>query len=740
MVVERTYNGKKDTVLKRLIFSYMGIFFIFLIFWTSVYGFMQYKIEKQTYSMNEATLNVLKNEIDKRIIAVNTTGVSLVWDNTVHDKLNKLAYATPSESAYLTYKVKKQLETYRKANSYLLDIYIYIKEIDFIISSHTAVSSEKFYEMNKEVLQSSYQEWKEQISRQYNSEYWAYNTENGKEEICLSYSLPFNKSSRSEITNATVVLLLTEGIFSKTVKELCDLSTVSFGIENNNMLLTYTLLNDDLPLYKTLTMDSEVNNFHYNINIPKNIYRKQQNFLFVIFIIILVVYMMIFIWITVYSIKRNYNPLRDLVTDIKKAVSGNDIQGVGEFVYLRNAFEDVMEQQSAYESLINQQMERLKESYLIQLLTGTLKATDVYNKGQAQLLKEFLYPEYSLILIKSDTYTDDILDIDGIGIHSKQEQKLLQGLGVKIGQVYVLLINAEGLTKNVLMENAKIIREKVTDLSGGYNMVVSSIHDINKGIHKVYYEMAYILQCMDTFGKRNSLTFEENFERREFSWYSKEDEVKLMNAVQSLDINKTEKILKTMWKSATGEGGITIDEAKVLLIGQINILYKAINEICPSLYQKGFPIKYHEITLLKDMQEIWSMLMEAVENIILQIEEQTSDLEAKSIVNMVVDYIDQNYMDVNLNVEKLCHEVGRSVSNISKSFRELRGESVLYYLNFRRIQEAKRKIKDSKGEVLMNELYSMIGFGSVNTFIRAFKKYEGITPGSYVEICQSSKF
>ena len=140
------------------------------------------------------------------------------------------------------------------------------------------------------------------------------------------------------------------------------------------------------------------------------------------------------------------------------------------------------------------------------------------------------------------------------------------------------------------------------------------------------------------------------------------------------------------------------------------------------------------------MQEIWSMLMEAVQNIILQIEEQTSGLEAKNIVNMVVDYIDQNYMDVNLNVEKLCHEVGRSVSNISKSFRELRGESVLHYLNFRRVQEEKRKIKDSKGDVLMNELYSMIGFGSVNTFIRAFKKYEGITPGSYVEICQSSKF
>lgn len=739
IVLERTYKGKKDTVLKRLILSYLGIFFIFLIFWTSIYGYMQYNIEDQTYMMNLTSLNVLKNEMDKRIIAVNTTGASIVWDNIVNEKLSKLEYTAPSESAYLTYKVKNRLEAYRKANAYVSDIYIYIKDIDYVISSNTAVSSDKFYDLNKELLQASYKEWKESITKKYNSDYWSYHTAAGKEEICLSYSLPFFKSSRNEKSNVTIVLLLTEGTFSKTVKELCNLNSVSFGIQNSNMTLNYTYLNEDEPIYKTITTDSEVNDFIYSIHIPKNIYMKKQNLFLMLFIFVLMVYMILFIWITVNSIKRNYNPLRDLVTDIKKAVSGNDITDVGEFVYLRNAFEDVMEQQLAYESLINQQMERLKESYLIQLLTGTLKATDIYNKNQVKLLQEFLYSNYALFLIKGDTYCEELLNIDSIGINQKKEQNHLQGFGIKIGQVYVILVNAEELSKEILMENAKIVRDKLTSFVNGYNMVVSSIHDINQGIHKVYYEMAYILQCMDTFGKTNSLTFEENFERREFSWYSKEDEVKLMNAVQSLDIHKTENVLKAMWKSAAGEDGISIDEAKVLLIGQINILYKAIDEICPSLYQKGFPIKYHDITLIKDMDEIWSMLMDSVQKIMIQIEEQTSGLETKNLVDMVVDYIDHNYMDVNLNVEKLCHEVGRSVSNISKTFRELRGESVLYYINFRRIQEAKRKIKDSNGEILMNDLYSVVGFGSVNTFIRAFKKYEGITPGSYVEICQSSK-
>ena len=79
------------------------------------------------------------------------------------------------------------------------------------------------------------------------------------------------------------------------------------------------------------------------------------------------------------------------------------------------------------------------------------------------------------------------------------------------------------------------------------------------------------------------------------------------------------------------------------------------------------------------------------------------------------------------------------MSNVSKAFREFRQESILYYINYRRVQEAKQLMKQNKGDILMNDLYTRVGFGSINTFIRVFKKYEGITPGSYVEIIKLQK-
>lgn len=730
-------KGKKDMVLKRLIFSYMGILAIFIVFFMMIYGGIQYNIEKQMVLLNEITLKSFQNEMDKRIVAVNTTGVSLIWDNLILDKINKSNGETKGEAAYATYQVKKQLESYRKSNNYISDIYIYIKENDFVISSHTAAGSKQFYKSNIDALQSSYTEWIDKISDSYNGDYWSYYTKDGKEEISLSYSLPV-KAYGENGAHATMVLLLSEGIFKNNALEFCSLNGVSLDIKIKNMDLNYFQGKEVRPVFKTISTDSEIKGITYSVHIPKNIYRKQQNILIFFLISCFLVYMFVSVTFIITSIRRNYNPLRDLIDDIKNTVNNKENTNVGEYLYLRNAFHKVMEQQLANEKLITRQMEHLVESYLVQLLTGSLRTSDVY-KNHVDFLKEFLYSRYAIILIKQMKGTDHILNIERIGIQHKKGESLLQGICVKIGQAHVVLVNGQDLTREAWKEKINQVWDHLSQESDGYNMAVSTLHKISKGIHKVYYEMVYILQCMESSGKINAIAFEENFERRYFSWYSKEDEIRLKNAIQSLDIDRTIMVLNDMWESAAGKGGLTMDEAKFLLIGQMNILYKSTKEICPALYWKGIPIKYHVISQLDNREEIKEMLINTVKIIIEQMKGHTYGQEADNIVNSAVLYVDKNYADVNLSVEKLCSTLGRSVSNVSKAFREYRQESILYYINYRRVQEAKQIIKKSKGEILMNDLYARVGFGSINTFIRAFKKYEGITPGSYVEIIKSQK-
>ena len=94
----------------------------------------------------------------------------------------------------------------------------------------------------------------------------------------------------------------------------------------------------------------------------------------------------------------------------------------------------------------------------------------------------------------------------------------------------------------------------------------------------------------------------------------------------------------------------------------------------------------------------------------------------------VKNYIRGNYNDPDLNVNRVADEFGKNPSYLSRSFLRLTGTSILDYIHFYRIQEA--KILIGRGETLAAAA-AAVGYTNVLTMSRAFKKYEGTTPGKF---------
>lgn len=105
------------------------------------------------------------------------------------------------------------------------------------------------------------------------------------------------------------------------------------------------------------------------------------------------------------------------------------------------------------------------------------------------------------------------------------------------------------------------------------------------------------------------------------------------------------------------------------------------------------------------------------------------------IVQQVQDYVRKHYRDPDLNVGKLCEDMGKSVSYVSKLFKERTGQNILYYINMVRIENAKKLLRESGQEIGIGEVGRETGFSNSNSFIRIFKKYEQMTPGKYREMC-----
>ncbi len=95
-------------------------------------------------------------------------------------------------------------------------------------------------------------------------------------------------------------------------------------------------------------------------------------------------------------------------------------------------------------------------------------------------------------------------------------------------------------------------------------------------------------------------------------------------------------------------------------------------------------------------------------------------------ISDVKNYIRGHYNDPDLNVNRVADEFHKNPSYLSRSFLRLTGTSILDYIHRYRIQEA--KILIGRGENLVNAA-SAVGYSNVLTMSRAFKKYEGTTPG-----------
>ncbi|MEF2852731.1 MAG: AraC family transcriptional regulator [Lachnospiraceae bacterium] len=114
-----------------------------------------------------------------------------------------------------------------------------------------------------------------------------------------------------------------------------------------------------------------------------------------------------------------------------------------------------------------------------------------------------------------------------------------------------------------------------------------------------------------------------------------------------------------------------------------------------------------------------------------EIQDKTEENEICSI-DRIMEIIRKNLSDENLSVNGIAEQVGVTPSHLSRYFKHQMGTGVLEYIHQSRVELAKDMLKNSP-EVKIRDVAVKSGFCNITTFIRVFKKYEGMTPGQYRE-------
>lgn len=136
-----------------------------------------------------------------------------------------------------------------------------------------------------------------------------------------------------------------------------------------------------------------------------------------------------------------------------------------------------------------------------------------------------------------------------------------------------------------------------------------------------------------------------------------------------------------------------------------------------------------------DDLECWvkSLTSQAIDFIILHKQEV-----GKNFVEKAREYLENNFPDPELNLNKVAKEVYVSACYLSHLFKEVTGQTITEYLHKVRIRQAKKLLQETPLKIY--EVAAEVGFKDSHYFGIVFKKSTGLTPGEYRDKIQIDNF
>lgn len=100
-----------------------------------------------------------------------------------------------------------------------------------------------------------------------------------------------------------------------------------------------------------------------------------------------------------------------------------------------------------------------------------------------------------------------------------------------------------------------------------------------------------------------------------------------------------------------------------------------------------------------------------------------------SLILDIETYINENYQDMDLTVQRAADHFQLSISNLSHYFKNHVGMSVSGYVEQLRMHAAQELLAQTDSSV--SQIASEVGYAQPATFMRAFKKVSGMSPTAY---------
>ncbi len=731
----------KQSLMLHMVTSYSIFLLVILILFLYLYQSTVHNIQHQYNFQQEATMVSNVELFEKDLNIMNVYCRQLLQNNSFR-KL--IAYQDSHDTSFLDMGISLatllSTDVYPEALLPIEEVYCYMPNTDYILSPNYFISAQRYYNWMKRYSAPEYENWLKALSEE--SNYYRFlpmdNVAPNFSKNYYMYMVNMNDLYYMKADAVICFVLEKEELSSLFTSLSSDDSGQDFIIAVNKEGYPFLSLVSDSASdfsadrifelnyngnfysgYGRLTIGrytSQLTGYTYYYSFPAFCYTSGAIVKQVLYITCFLIAFLFGISLIIRFSRRNVAPIIKLGQELNVAVEA------------QNHLQEVVESQRPIICI----------SYVRQLLTGLIASEEEasYIKEYLNLFGEPLY--YNCLYIvaynnagesgenthqirSSDDFnhiiTDALQNYLGSPLYyfnpadrtyalllactREDEANLIIRTNETIVQLHNYLLDTYGIW---LFAGIGRNTDSLTNVWESYQQAVESISYTSKNYFFFPYE----------FIKKDSNAF----------YYPPELSTKLIHFITTGNTSQVLELFNLIHQENIEERSLPINLLKFLLSDIRNTLLKA-RFALPS----GISA---EVTAQLDEQFNEHATFKLCEDIALTLCKLFAvESEDTNLVTAIEKYIEKNFMDPSMGLNKISDEFQISESYFSHMFKEKTGVNFSTYLENIRMSEAAHMIKET--DISLNELYISVGYNNANTFRRAFKKIYGVTPSSMRE-------
>ena len=138
---------------------------------------------------------------------------------------------------------------------------------------------------------------------------------------------------------------------------------------------------------------------------------------------------------------------------------------------------------------------------------------------------------------------------------------------------------------------------------------------------------------------------------------------------------------------------------------------------------------YLELRMCENRQALQDKFVQMCSTLIRNSSHSGEEQDNKMAQNMI-NFVQEHFHE-DISLMDLGQAFNLSTCYISTLFKQYTGENFKDYLNTYRVSKAKQLLQE--GRLQVKEVGEQVGYLNTPSFIRAFKRYEGTSPGQYMK-------